>query len=240
MTWRTTGGIERRRAAGAPEMIGAPSGILPPAVVVVDTRTDAADASLFPEEAAVIARAVDERRREFTTVRACARIALARLGAPAVPILPGLERAPTWPAGIVGSLTHCIGYRAAAVAWADQVVTVGIDAEVHAPLPAGVLELIAGPEERDALGDLTTVRPAVCWDRVLFSVKEAIYKAWFPVARAWLGFDDARVILDPDAGTFSAHLLVSRPGIGGGSLAEWSGRFRVGDGLIVAATAVCR
>jgi 4'-phosphopantetheinyl transferase EntD len=44
---------------------------------------------LFPEEAVVVAGAVARRRREFATVRACARRALARLGHPPVPLLPG-------------------------------------------------------------------------------------------------------------------------------------------------------
>ncbi|WP_405845207.1 4'-phosphopantetheinyl transferase [Streptomyces platensis] len=70
---------------------------------------------LFPEESQVIALAVDKRRREFTTARSCAREALRRLGHPTVPIPRGRSGAPLWPAGVVGSITHCQGYRSAAV-----------------------------------------------------------------------------------------------------------------------------
>jgi len=63
--------------------------ILPPAVTAVEAFADAADARLYPEEEAVVARAVDRRRQEFATVRACARSALAQLGVPAGPIVPG-------------------------------------------------------------------------------------------------------------------------------------------------------
>ncbi|NDZ87966.1 4'-phosphopantetheinyl transferase, partial [Streptomyces sp. SID10115] len=76
-------------------------------VTVVETHEDPADAVLFPAEEAVVANAVDKRRKEFTTVRHCARTALARIGVPAAPILPGHRGAPGWPDGVVGSMTHC-------------------------------------------------------------------------------------------------------------------------------------
>ena len=97
--------------------------ILPSSVVSVEAFADSLDATLYPEEEAVVARAVAKRRREFTTVRACARTALARLGRPPAPIIPGPRGAPGWPPGIVGSMTHCDGYRACALALAASVHT---------------------------------------------------------------------------------------------------------------------
>ena len=122
--------------------------ILPAEVVAVEALADPPGVTLFPEEEAVIAKAVDKRRREFSTVRHCARLALATLGLPRSPLLSGERGAPQWPVGVVGSMTHCAGYRAAAVARARDVVTIGIDAEPHAVLPEGVLEVVALPEER--------------------------------------------------------------------------------------------
>ena len=119
------------RRAG-PEML---EQILPPAVAVVETFGDLPGATLFPEEEAAIARAVPKRRREFATGRGCARAALNRLGEPPVPILRGPQGAPLWPAGVVGSITHCDGYRAAAVARTSDIATVGLDAEPDKPLP---------------------------------------------------------------------------------------------------------
>ena len=135
------------------------AGILPPEVSVAEEFGDVPGVLLFPEEEAVIARAVDKRRREFTTARACARAALDKLGLPPVPIVPGLRGAPGWPAGIVGSITHCAGYRAAAVARDREVVTIGLDAEPHEPLPAGVLGAIASAGEQAALAALAAARP---------------------------------------------------------------------------------
>ena len=103
---------------------------------------------LFPAEEAAIARAVAKRRSEFATGRACARAALAKLGLPPVPIVPGLRGAPQWPAGVTGSITHCAGYRASAVARLTDVAGIGLDAEPNDALPGGVLERIAVAQEQ--------------------------------------------------------------------------------------------
>jgi 4'-phosphopantetheinyl transferase EntD len=203
--------------------------LLPACVVAVERREDPADATLFPEEEALVARAVEKRRREFTTARLCAREALDSLGIPAVSIPAGERGEPLWPVGVLGSITHCEKYRAAAVANSSEVITLGIDAEPNAALPAGLVNDIARPEELPALRRLRADAPDVHWDRLLFSVKESIYKAWFPLARRWLGFEDAVVSLDPDAGTFQARLLVAGP------LSALSGRWMTSQGIILTA-----
>ncbi len=190
--------------------------LLPPDVVAVEAFTDDPDAVLFPEEEATLARSVDKRRREFTTARVCAHRALAGLGVPPAPVLRGPRGEPQWPSGVIGSITHCAGYRAAVVARSTDIVTVGIDAEPNEVLPEGVLDQIALPEEHDWLGPLMHGDPAVHWDRLLFSIKESVYKAWFPLARRWLGFEDAAITVDPLGGTFSARLLVDGPVLPGG------------------------
>src|SRR5829696_6355628 len=117
--------------------------ICPRTVRVVEAYDDLVPVALFPEECAVIASAVEKRQREFATVRYCARAALAKLGVPPSPLLPGDRGAPNWPDGIVGSMTHCERFRAAAVARSSEVLTIGIDAEPNDHLPEGVLPLIA-------------------------------------------------------------------------------------------------
>ncbi|ASU85345.1 4'-phosphopantetheinyl transferase [Nocardiopsis gilva YIM 90087] len=212
--------------------------LLTPEVVGVEAFDDRADARLFPEEEALLARAVDKRRREFTTVRACARDALAELGFPPAPLLPGERGAPGWPQSAVGSMTHCAGYRAAAVARATDVETIGIDAEPHGALPDGVLETIALPEERVRLKNLAVGDPGVSWDRLLFSAKESVYKAWFPLTRMWLGFEEADIAIDPEQRTFTARLLVDGPVVDGRRLGGFEGRWIVGNGLVVTGIAV--
>jgi 4'-phosphopantetheinyl transferase EntD len=213
--------------------------ILLPAVAAAEAFEDPPEVVLFPEEQAVIGRAVERRRREFATARACARAALARLGQPPVAILAGERGAPAWPAGIVGSITHCAGYRAAAVGRAAEVLTVGLDAEPDQPLPDGVLGVISLAAERDRLGDLARSAPGPNWDRMLFCAKESVYKAWFPLTGRWLGFEQACITLDP-AGTFTARLLVPGPEVDGRALTAFDGRWLARDGLIVTAISVAR
>src|SRR5215471_21275329 len=89
--------------------------ILPTGVVAAESFGPPGDGKLFPAEAAAIATAGPGRRAEFAAGRAVARAALARLGAPAGPVLPGRAGEPRWPGGVVGGITHCAGYRACAV-----------------------------------------------------------------------------------------------------------------------------
>lgn len=211
--------------------------ILPAAAAVRATRADL-DVALYPEEEAIVERAVETRRREFATARACAREALAELGEPSRPILSGPRGEPLWPAGIVGSITHCDGYRACAAARSSRLRAVGVDAEPDLPLPDGLLGEIALPEERGQLRRLADEAPGTHWDRLLFSIKESVYKAWFPLAGSWLGFEDAMVEIDLRARTFDARLLVPGPVLDGRELGGFHGRWVVSDGLLMAAIAV--
>jgi 4'-phosphopantetheinyl transferase EntD len=214
--------------------------ILPGGVMVEEAFGDLPEVELFPEEEAAVARAVLKRRREFATARACARAALARLGIPPVAITSGTRGAPQWPAGVVGSITHCDGYRACVVARESDVVTIGIDAEPHGALPHGVLDLVSSSGERAGLAELSAAVPGVYWERILFCAKESVYKAWFPLARRWLGFEDAYVDIDPANGTFSARLLVDGPIADGAPLTGFDGRWIVSNGLIATSIVVIR
>jgi 4'-phosphopantetheinyl transferase EntD len=209
--------------------------LLPAQVAAVEAFGDDPAVVLLAEESAVVARAVESRRREFATVRACARSALARLGLPPAAILPGPRGAPQWPDGVVGSMTHCAGYRAAAIARAAEVLTIGVDAEPDEPLPPGVLDLIALAPEKDRVASLAAAAPGTCWDRLLFSAKESVYKAWFPLTARWLDFSEAMITIEPLAGTFTAQLLVPGPEADNRVIDKFSGRWLARDGLVVTA-----
>ncbi|MEO7260890.1 MAG: 4'-phosphopantetheinyl transferase superfamily protein [Jatrophihabitantaceae bacterium] len=212
--------------------------LVPSWVRAVDTTSDASEESLWPAERAVLRQAVTKRRVEFATVRVCARAALAELGVPPAPILPGPRGAPGWPAGIVGSMTHCAGYRGAAVASEKLAASIGIDAEPHGPLPEGVLEAIARPEEHSWLAELAVSAPAVHWDRLLFSMKESVYKAWFPLTGSWLDFDEASISVEPVASAFTAVLQVPGPVLNGRELTTFTGRYSTSEALVLTAIVV--
>jgi 4'-phosphopantetheinyl transferase EntD len=210
--------------------------LLPAHVACADTYETAAPAgSLYPEEERLVATSVDRRRNEFAAVRACARRAMAALGLPPAPVLRGHRGMPLWPEGTVGSMTHCDGYRAAVLARASEVRAVGIDAEPNEPLPSGVWELISVASER-ARVPVGAGGPAIHWDRLLFSAKESVFKAWFPLTRTELDFDEADVTFHAEPGTatqgtFTADLSLSAPGMP----RSYEGKWLVDGGFAVTA-----
>lgn len=207
----------------------------PGQLACAELYADPPELTVLPAEEPLIARSVAKRRNEFTTVRHCARLAMQELGLPEVPILKGDKGEPCWPDGVIGSLTHCTGYRGAVVGRAGAVRSVGIDAEPHDVLPDGVLAAISLPTEREAI---PLAMPAtVHWDRILFCAKEATYKAWFPLTRRWLGFEDAEISFtaDPDgtSGSFVSRILIDPLALDGPRLTSLAGRWSVARGLVL-------
>ncbi len=92
--------------------------------------------------------AAPPRYRKYATGRLCVRTAFTRLGLPVVPVGRGPSGEPQWPQRLVRSITHCDGYRAAAVARRAEVAGIGIDAEPHIPLPSEVLPQVVDAEEQ--------------------------------------------------------------------------------------------
>jgi 4'-phosphopantetheinyl transferase EntD len=120
--------------------------------------------------------------------------------------LPGPNRAPVWPEGVVGSITHCTGYCAAAVGRRGELRALGIDAELNEPLPAGVAQLVC--TEAEVAWTETAPQGGAPWQTLIFSAKESVYKAWQPLTGAWLGYLDAELSIVPGSGAFEARLLV--------------------------------
>ena len=162
--------------------------------------------------------AVAGRRAEFFAGRAAARAALAELGVAPVGIGRRADRSPDWPAGVIGSMTHTQGLVAVVVAGPDPArgtgagggrVGIGIDAEVDRPLPPAVADRVMDPAERAGLGP-DAERDGV----IVFSAKEAVFKALNPLTGRWLEFEDVSVRLVPTSGptmaagaaTFEARL----------------------------------
>lgn len=221
--------------------------LLPDSVVAVETFGDDGfgDAPLHPGEEALVSRAVTKRRREFAAVRACARHAMEKLGVAPRAVLNGEGGAPRWPDGLAGSMTHTDGYCAAALVRATDLASLGIDAEPHSVLPDDVAPFVFLPDEADRLRGLADRRPEIHWNRILFSAKESVYKAWYPLAGKWLDFTEADIVLAPGpetalSGRLRATLLVPGPVVDGRLVGVFEGRWKVERGIVTTAVTVPR
>jgi len=160
---------------------------------------------LLPEELAHIARAVPKRKREFAAGRRAARVALAKLGQGPQPILAAPSRAPVWPEGFIGSISHCDDICIAICAHLTRFTSLGCDVEELAPMSDAVAEAVTTPRERDWLKTQDALQPVH-----VFSAKEALYKALFPVTARMTGFADVTILPDGAGGVFG-ELVHSQP-----------------------------
>jgi 4'-phosphopantetheinyl transferase EntD len=165
---------------------------------------------LSPEEAAAVPRAHRDRLLEFRAGRHCAREALAALGVHGVSILRGEDRAPLWPEGVVGSITHSRtrnrGWCAASVARSSDVRSIGIDGELDEPLERKLWARILLPSEQAFIEARAEAEHGYL-AKLFFSAKEATYKCQYPLSREFLEFSDVELATDPESDVFSARLL---------------------------------
>jgi 4'-phosphopantetheinyl transferase EntD len=164
---------------------------------------------LHPEEARCVREAVPKRLREFAQGRHCARQGLAHFGIQDFPLLMGKDRAPLWPDGIIGSLSHCAGYCAVAMARKGDLQGVGLDVELAEPLEQELVPVICTESEAVRLGSSPAETRGVL-AKLLFSVKESVFKCVYPQTGVFLDFHDCEVWFDSDRGSFAAHLMNPR------------------------------
>ena len=156
------------------------------AALVADHRHE-----LFPTERPAVARAVEKRVREFATGRHLARLALGSLGLPRVAIPSGQAREPLWPTGCIGSITHSEDLAIAAVAASGTLRSLGIDLEVAERVTPELHAKLITPWECGLLQDADPRMPGL-----VFSAKEAAYKAVYPLVGKFIGFQEAEVDVD--------------------------------------------
>jgi 4'-phosphopantetheinyl transferase EntD len=145
-------------------------------------------AALMPEESAAIAHAAQRRVHEFSTGRWLARRAFAALGLPAAAIPRAGGRAPAWPAGVAGSITHARELAIAVVAAPGHARGIGIDLEAAGRVGTNLYHRLFTPAERAGIEAAGAARATL-----LFSAKEAVYKAVNPIAGRYVGFLEAEV-----------------------------------------------
>lgn len=156
---------------------------------------------LFPEEIEAAERMAPVRLRSYRHGRSCARRALNDLQSREVGIPMGSAREPVWPDGIVGSISHCDDIAVAVVAGADHYAGIGIDIEACGGLESDLARLIATPGE---ISDFN-LKSQPNDGRLLFAVKESIYKCIWPGLRRFVDFQEVVVRLETDSGLFTAR-----------------------------------
>ena len=166
--------------------------LLPPCVAVRQGYVADFAAPIWPEEAPRVARAVAGRRAEFAAGRALAREALAEFGVLPCAVPSAVDGAPRWPEGFIGSIAHSGAQVVAAIARQQDLRALGIDLEVGIRFKPGMERLVLRPEE---IATLPTDATRALASTILFCAKEAFYKMQYPLTRARLGFQDARVAL---------------------------------------------
>jgi 4'-phosphopantetheinyl transferase EntD len=187
------------------------------------------ESGLLKAEREATEGAAQTRIEQFTAGRVCSRIALGRFGvASTTPIPRGEDRAPIWPPGFVGSISHTDNWCAAAVARAEDVRSIGIDLEPATPLKESLWRRVCTPKEQDWLRELPE---SGLTGKILFSAKEAVYKCQYPITTKFLGFHAVEVEIAEGSfrATFQQEAGEFQPGD------VMSGRYLVEEGLVATA-----
>jgi 4'-phosphopantetheinyl transferase EntD len=179
--------------------------IRPGMTILAGPVIDAVEA-LYAEEKSLIEKAIDRRQWEFATARTMARTAMNELGLASAPILKGAQREPLWPRGVVGSLTHAEACAAVCVARAEAVKSVGLDIEVAERVGKDLYGKLFTPAEREYLAGQDPRMAGL-----LFSAKEAVYKAVFPLVGRFIGFQEAELTVDDANGRIRFRYMGDHP-----------------------------
>jgi len=160
---------------------------------------------IIPEH---LVHAVPKRRAEYLAGRCLAQRLLAPLGFTDFILLPGEDRAPQWPPGIAGALSHNAHIALCAVHGEPGQGGVGLDVETLMS-SVSVQELwsnIVGVEECDRLRCQPQAFNLLL--TLTFSAKESLFKALYPQVRRYFDFLDACIMaIDEQKRTFELKLL---------------------------------
>lgn len=207
-------------------------------VRVAEADPDVTPFALLPEEDAQVGKAVEKRVREYGVARSLFRGLLTDLGHAPVPLVNDAMRAPQWPEGVRGTITHTQGYCAVALAQASSVLGLGLDAERAGPLKRALWKSICTEQE---LAILTAMPEEQAGERakLIFSAKEAAYKAQYARTAAFLGFSAMRIDVDEERASFRATFAQPAGEIyAPGDVLE--GRFLRTESLVLSAVTIRR
>ena len=163
---------------------------------------------LHPEEMKILSpRAFEKRRRHFYLGRTAAHNALASLlGDSCIPILKGKRGEPIWPKGIVGTITHTGDIAMAAVAWRKHTNGIGIDIEkLNTKVSFEISRKICTLNELEWVTEKKDEADSRL--KMIFSAKESVFKAFYPIEKIYLDFMDAELTWNSLLQGFHGRLL---------------------------------
>ncbi len=188
--------------------MGIPDGLFPADVEVRSGPISTSWNGLTERERALVAGAIDSRRREFATGRTLARDGLRAVGVvepERLELLRDADRVPIWPRGFVGSISHKRDLCAVAVARSETYRGLGLDIEPARAIRPELQKTICTEPERAWLRGCTREQQGLLC-RIVFSVKEAVYKAFYPSLREFWSFQDVGVEIDLETSRFVAEV----------------------------------
>ena len=209
--------------------------LFPDEVRSVFSESVPANVDLYPEEERFTAQMVERRLQEFQHGRSCARLALSMLGQPPGPVGRGKHREPLWPAGFIGSISHAGDHAAAAVAATDLFLGIGLDMEFADPIEDCLIASICRPEEIGRVDDGEDIGYRA---KLLFSIKESIYKCMWPLIREFVDFTEIEVRLVDDSDRYEAIAHTAK--CDAVPVDRLSGRYRRYGKLILASAYISR
>jgi 4'-phosphopantetheinyl transferase EntD len=170
---------------------------------------DLGDFTPHPEEMKCLSpKAVEKRRVEFFLGRLAAFRALQNLGVTPEPVLSGGRREPLWQEGIVGAISHKAGRAVAVVARKSTACGVGVDLEaLEPPVRFDISRKVCTASEKDWVLEIPTEQDTRL--KMIFSAKEAGFKAFFPIQQIYLGYQDAELSWRDESQGFVGVLLKS-------------------------------
>lgn len=162
---------------------------------------------LYPEELEVLSsKAVRKRRIEFCIGRAAAHSALSKISINNFPVLKGVHNEPLWPEGVVGSISHSGELAIAAVARKEEAAGIGMDIEMlDETISEDIVRIICTSKETDWVNRSVDRKLERLF--MIFSAKESIFKAFFPMTNVPLNYLDTELIWHEDTGLFLGQLL---------------------------------
>ena len=198
--------------------------LFPPGTGVFYSSALPTHAKLLPAETGCTHDMVEKRRREFTHGRYCARQAMQKLELPVSPILKSPDRAPIWPGSICGSISHSGETAAAIIAYRSEIAGIGLDIESAEPLTPEIAQMICRPGEQSPNQNGKHAK-------LLFSIKEAVYKCIYPLIHCFVDFQEMQIILHEHDTSFSAQS--HSPNFDAGLIDGLQGRYYRNGELII-------